>query len=751
MARRDIVRHIRLAALIGSMMGVLGGAARIEAAPVARANCDSNGDLERDISDVVYLLLWLFVGGDAPAALEPPEGASALDNGDCDGDGARSLNDAVYLLQWLFRGGAAPKESLLGPTARAELGAEGGSLSSPDGSLTLTIPAGALESPTEISIAEVPPDKVPEHLRAIEADRVYKLGPDGQQFLQPVAVTLSLAGGNELAVLLTDSNGTTELAAEQKVRLGAGERLLSGQLRHFSYTAARTVGGFTVEVSVNTRRVKVGGTVEATASVTGPVPVPAYCYVDPLEGNSFDLDGVDSFTGVAECERNTRNTPRSEVHLWTCFEPGSETLSVGYTVTVTAALRRFLPNLPEGETSIFVEIDVVCEDDPGQGIPEGTTPLPFGMTAPDYLSLFSGPWASIFAAAGGAGEGGGAGGQVGGPYAAIAGANGMVVMDLSTRLSALNMTFQSPIGGLGSSLLGVQPISRPNPGPDSPAAVAGVSAGFGGSGMRNWVTPDGVWGFTLALLQPTLDAATSGGGLVADEMVITFATRGLGFVRYQEEPQLFGFDTGLSIDGSLFSEIGGSLRSAVLPEAGAGLPVLGLSAGTDNGTTSTLWAHLRQAGQQALELATLPDPDARRLRCLPEAQAPAALGGRIPAMATGFTTAKVWYFLYDPAQPAAAPQVQELDAGAGALGVQFGLRSSGLPWAVVSNFNAGSMTIFLFDAQGQLTGSETLPLPEGCTKSGHAAPFSHGGKDYIAGTCYDNGSYFVRSYTGGPN
>lgn len=745
MARRDISRRIRSVGLIGSMICVLGGVAQIEAAPVARANCDCNGDLERDISDVVYLLLWLFLGSDAPVALEPPEGASALANGDCDGDGARGLNDAIYLLQWVFIDGAAPVQSLLGPTARAEIGVGGGSLSSPDGSLSLTIPAGALAEPTEISIAEVPPDKVPEHLRAIEPDRVYKLGPDGQQFLQPVAVTLSLAGGNELAVLLTDSNGVTELAAEQKVRLGDSERLLSGQLRHFSYTAARTVGGFTVEVSVNTRRVKVGGTVAATASATGPVPVRAYCYVDPLEGNSFDLDGVDSFMGVAECERNTSNTPRSEVHLWTCFEPGSETLSVGYTVTVTAALRRFLPNLPEGETSIFVEIDVVCEDEPEQGIPEGTTPLPFGMTAPDYLWLFSGPWASIFAAGGGAGEGGGAGVPGSGPYAAIAGQNGMVVMDLSTRLSALNMTFQSPIGGLGSSLLGVQPISRPNPGPDSPAAVAGVSAAFGQSGIRNWSPGEQVWGFTQLLLDPTLDAATSGGGLVADEMVIT--ARGLTFVRYQEEPGLFGI---VSPSSLLFSEIGGSLRSAV-PEAGAGLPVLGLSAGTDGGTTSTLWAHLRQSGQQAVELATLPDPDARRLRCLPEEQTPAALDGRIPAMVTGFTTGKAWYFLYDPAQPAAAPQIQELDAGAGALGVQFGLRSSGDPWAVVSNFNAASMTIFLFDAQGQLTGSETLPLPEGCTRSGHAAPFSHDGKDYIAGTCYDNGSYFVQRYTGGQN
>ena len=125
--------------------------------------------------------------------------------------------------------------------------------------------------------------------------------------------------------------------------------------------------------------------------------------------------------------------------MWTCFEPGSETLSVGYTVTVTAALRRFLPNLPEGETSIFVEIDVVCEDEPEQGIPEGTTPLPFGMTAPDYLWLFSGPWASIFAAGGGAGEGGGAGVPGSGPYAAIAGQNGMVFFQSVPTLDEIGL------------------------------------------------------------------------------------------------------------------------------------------------------------------------------------------------------------------------------------------------------------------------------------------------------------------------
>ena len=59
----------------------------------------------------------------------------------------------------------------VGPIARKSVGAAGGSLSSPDGTLTLTIPAGALGNETEITITEVSTGNVPAHLKPIGAAR----------------------------------------------------------------------------------------------------------------------------------------------------------------------------------------------------------------------------------------------------------------------------------------------------------------------------------------------------------------------------------------------------------------------------------------------------------------------------------------------------------------------------------------------------------------------------------------------------
>ena len=69
---------------------------------LAVENCDTNGDSQRDLSDGVYSLSWLFLGGPAPVAFDCPGDQPALDNGDCNGDNARDLSDVVWLLTGLF-------------------------------------------------------------------------------------------------------------------------------------------------------------------------------------------------------------------------------------------------------------------------------------------------------------------------------------------------------------------------------------------------------------------------------------------------------------------------------------------------------------------------------------------------------------------------------------------------------------------------------------------------------------------------
>lgn len=60
---------------------------------------DANGDAAVDISDVVYLISFIFSGGSAP---------NPLTAGDANCDEAVDISDAVYIIGYIFSGGPQP-------------------------------------------------------------------------------------------------------------------------------------------------------------------------------------------------------------------------------------------------------------------------------------------------------------------------------------------------------------------------------------------------------------------------------------------------------------------------------------------------------------------------------------------------------------------------------------------------------------------------------------------------------------------
>ncbi|MFQ6002209.1 MAG: M14 family zinc carboxypeptidase, partial [Candidatus Zixiibacteriota bacterium] len=60
---------------------------------------DANGDGEIDISDAIYLVNYLFIGGPEPVPLEA---------GDVNSDGEITSADVIYLINYLFQGGPPP-------------------------------------------------------------------------------------------------------------------------------------------------------------------------------------------------------------------------------------------------------------------------------------------------------------------------------------------------------------------------------------------------------------------------------------------------------------------------------------------------------------------------------------------------------------------------------------------------------------------------------------------------------------------
>ena len=60
---------------------------------------DANADGTVNISDAVYLISYIFIGGPAPDPLLA---------GDANCDGTVNISDAVYLISYIFSGGPAP-------------------------------------------------------------------------------------------------------------------------------------------------------------------------------------------------------------------------------------------------------------------------------------------------------------------------------------------------------------------------------------------------------------------------------------------------------------------------------------------------------------------------------------------------------------------------------------------------------------------------------------------------------------------
>jgi hypothetical protein len=82
---------------------------------------DINADEDRDLSDAIALLGWLYSGGPAPAAQACELQAPEFDSGDVNADGIADVSDVIHLLGWLFSGGPEPAS----PCGEGALG-EGG-------------------------------------------------------------------------------------------------------------------------------------------------------------------------------------------------------------------------------------------------------------------------------------------------------------------------------------------------------------------------------------------------------------------------------------------------------------------------------------------------------------------------------------------------------------------------------------------------------------------------------------------------
>lgn len=160
----------------------------------------------------------------------------------------------------------------------------GGTVTSDDGNLQLTIPPGALLQGTRISITRISPAELGPEFAGVAVDQAFELGPDGLSFATPITIRLattpvSLDGTGAVEYrrvqLLTSRDGAVEELGEVTLAadLTGGSAAVVGTLSHFS-PLVLTQGG-------NTARLRLAfpgpagpdGVYETTSNVTNSLLV----------------------------------------------------------------------------------------------------------------------------------------------------------------------------------------------------------------------------------------------------------------------------------------------------------------------------------------------------------------------------------------------------------------------------------------------------------------------------------------------
>lgn len=121
----------------------------------------------------------------------------------------------------------------LGSAVSKAIGSAGGTLSSPDGRVTLTIPAGALAANTTISIQPI------ENTAPNGIGSSYDFLPNGQQFAKPITVTLryteaEMTGTDPGLLAFGYQNSQNAWAGKTGLQVDKAAHTVSAQIRHFS-------------------------------------------------------------------------------------------------------------------------------------------------------------------------------------------------------------------------------------------------------------------------------------------------------------------------------------------------------------------------------------------------------------------------------------------------------------------------------------------------------------------------------------
>lgn len=310
----------------------------------------------------------------------------------------------------------------------------------------------------------------------------------------------------------------------------------------------------------------------------------------------------------------------------------------------------------------------------------------------------------------------------------LSGAQGDIIFDLQSRTTVLD--FASGTSG-GDGAFGWVPVSRPSPGPDTPASLfrfdeSSGFASFGGT-LTPYLPEERAFSEFSQLQQGSyLDALTAGNTLVSDE-ILACSDRGPRSIIFDPDTQRYDLD---SDEGFAVSfDIGRGCVSIVTATAGG--PVLAVSRTQGRFSDSRLYFTDRSGA--ATDVGVL-GVDARRIRHL-NAIAVVSLFGDDSLRIVSWDGVNAPTIVGDP-----------IAVGDGPVGL--GLRDAGnnTIQVVSTGFNDNTITVTTVASDGSVTGNTVYGAPAGCSQPAHAI-FIDNADDvadpFVMATCFSTGNYVI--------
>jgi hypothetical protein len=167
--------------------------------------------------------------------------------------------------------------SPIGQASTKTIDASGGSLSSPDGRLTLTIPPNAVGSATRFSIQSIT-NQAPGGIGS-----AYRLGPEGLTFTAPVQISFQYSSADVAGTLATllevsSQNAQGYWVINPSVALNTAQRTITASVTHFSDWSLEEAMFLTPAEAL----LPVGGTLQLTLVYCEPIEDPDDDLLAPL-------------------------------------------------------------------------------------------------------------------------------------------------------------------------------------------------------------------------------------------------------------------------------------------------------------------------------------------------------------------------------------------------------------------------------------------------------------------------------------